>query len=81
MGVPGRKSANDELKIAQRYADLTDDFFKVIKKHLNGKNEANQKWAVEQLSKGFVKMIPQEIEGNPNRPLFVQFDNAFHEKR
>lgn len=76
MGVPGRKSYTDELKIAQRYADLSEDFFRILKRNLNGKNEANQKWAVEQLSKAFVKMIPQD-HSTGGQPIQIVFDNAF----
>lgn len=61
MGLPGRKSWTEELQIAQRYSDLTEPAFKVLKEMLESEDKADRKWAVEQLSKAFVKMIPQDI--------------------
>lgn len=61
MGVPGRKSYFEELKIAQRYADLTEPAFEVLRKALKSKEKGDQRWAVEQLNKAFVKMIPQDV--------------------
>ena len=61
MGVPGRKSWTEELKIAQRYSDLTEPAFRVLREMLESEDKADRKWAVEQLGKAFVKMIPQDI--------------------
>lgn len=61
MGVAGRKSWTEELQIAQRYSDLTEPAFKVLKEMLQSKDKSDKKWAVEQLSKAFVKMIPQDF--------------------
>ena len=72
MGKPGRKSYFEELQIAQRYADLSEDAFKVIKRMLNSKDKQDKKWAVEQLSKAYVKMIPQTLQGDPDNPVFVK---------
>lgn len=57
----GRKSYLEELEIAHRYTALTEPFFKVLKKHLESGDKADEKWAVEQLTKAFVKMIPQDL--------------------
>lgn len=57
----GRKSYFEELKIVERYSALTEPFFKVLKKALDSEDERDQKWAVEQLGKAYVKMIPQDI--------------------
>ena len=57
----GRKSYLEELEIAHRYTALTEPFFKVLKKNLESEDKADQKWAVEQLGKAFVKMIPQDV--------------------
>lgn len=72
----GRKSYLEEVKIAQRYTDLTEPAFKVLKTMLNSKDKNDQKWAVEQLTKAYVKMIPQDhISGG--QPIQIVFDNAF----
>lgn len=57
--MAGRLSKFDEVKIAQRYSDLSDKAFVFLGACLDGKNKKDKKWAIEQLSKGFVKMIPQ----------------------
>lgn len=62
MGMPGRKSWKEELNIAQRYADLTPKAFEVLSEMLESEEKQDRKWAVEQLSKGFQKMIPQVVE-------------------
>lgn len=62
MARTGRKTFEEELKIRQRYADLSIPYFKFLKKSLEGEEKSDQKWAVEQLSKAFVKMIPQETD-------------------
>lgn len=72
MGVPGRKSFTEELKIAQRYSVLSDEFFRLLAKFLKSKNKQDQKWAGEQLSKAFIKMIPQTLAGDEENPIKVQ---------
>lgn len=67
--MAGRKSKAEELKIIERYAELTEPFFKVLKEALEGKNKRDKHWAIEQLSKGFVKMIPQKLGNDPDNPL------------
>lgn len=61
MAKAGRKSWNEELNIAQRYSDLSEPFFKILKKNLESGDDAKERWAVEQLSKAYVKMIPQDV--------------------
>jgi hypothetical protein len=61
MAKAGRKSYLEEMGIKQRYTDLSEPFFKVLKKFLNSEKTEDQKWAVEQLSKAYVKMIPQDL--------------------
>lgn len=78
MGVPGRKSYFEELNIAQRYADLTPKAFKVLSEMLDSKDKVDQKWAVEQLQKGLVKMIPQDITSG-GQALQLTFDSAFNQ--
>ena len=67
----GRKSLKDELQIKQRYADLSVPYFKVLKNMLASKSPFDKKWAVEQLTKAYTKMIPQEITGAGGEPIQV----------
>lgn len=76
MNKGGRKSWSEELNIAQRYSDLSEPFFRVLKKHLNSGDEKKEMWAVEQLSKAFTKMIPQDFTSG-GQPLQIHFDSAF----
>src|SRR5689334_21150271 len=63
--MAGRKSLRDELKIFKRYSELTDPYFRVLKTKLESTADpAAQMWAVEQLTKAFVKMIPTKLEGD-----------------
>ena len=55
------KTYEETLLIKQRYADLTEPVFKVLKKALASNNTADKKWAVEQVGKAFIKMIPQDV--------------------
>ena len=81
----GRKSLKEELKMFDRYSELTVPYFKVLRKHLKGGNVTNEKWAVEQLTKAFTKMIPTELTGADGKDLIpspilgimnVQTDNG-----
>ena len=66
----GRKTFREEFQIKQRYADLAEPFFKFLKTMFEEGSIADKKWAVEQLGKGYVKMIPQTLEGgDENNPL------------
>lgn len=76
MGVAGRKSWTEELQIAQRYSDLTEPAFKVLNEMLQSEDKADRKWAVEQLGKAYVKMIPQDHTSG-GQPLQITFDHAF----
>ena len=60
----------EEIKIKQRYSALSVFYFRILKKFLQSKKEENQKWAVQELSKAFVKMIPQVLSGDKDNPLF-----------
>jgi hypothetical protein len=61
MAKAGRKSYLEEMDIKQRYTDLSEPFFKVLKKFLNSEKTEDQKWAAERLEKAYVKMIPQDL--------------------
>jgi hypothetical protein len=60
----GRKSLKDELKLFERYSELTEPYFRVLKKHLESEKKDDEKWAIEQLTKAFTKMLPQKVEGD-----------------
>lgn len=60
-GKGGRKSWIDELRLYERYSNLSEDYFKVLKKFLKSKDKKDQQWAVGELSKAFVKMLPQDL--------------------
>ena len=60
----GRKTLKEELQIKQRYADLSEPFFEFLLACLEGDDKADKKWAAEQLSKAYVKMIPQTLQGD-----------------
>jgi hypothetical protein len=86
--MAGRKSLKDELRMFERYSELSVPYFKVLKKHLSSAISEDQKWAVEQLTKAFVKMIPTEITGKDGKDLFpvpilnnmnVPTDNSYQE--
>lgn len=63
MNKTGRKSLKEELKLFERYSELTEPYFKVLKKKLNSDTDPSaQMWAVEQLTKAFIKMLPQDID-------------------
>lgn len=57
----GRKSYFEELNIANRYALLSEPYFKFLKEMMESKDKKDQMWAAERLEKAYVKMIPQDI--------------------
>ena len=59
----GRKGLGEEMAIKRRYAALSEPFFKVLQEFLESEDKADRKFAIEQLGKGFTKMIPQSIDG------------------
>jgi hypothetical protein len=68
----GRKSLKDELKMFERYSELTEPYFRVLKKRLESGKIDQENWAVEQLTKAYTKMIPQEITGKDGKDLIPQ---------
>lgn len=69
----GRKSLKDELKMFDRYSELTEPYFRVLKKHLNSEKKEDEKWAVEQLTKAFTKMIPQDVNADLTGDLTIKW--------
>ena len=61
MGVRGPKGYGEELKIKQRYADLSEKVFSFYMECFESEDKADKKWAAEQVAKGLIKMIPQDI--------------------
>ena len=84
MAKGGRKSWTEELNIKQRYADLSEKAFVVLSEMLDSNEKADRKWAVEQLNKGFTKMIPQDLtsggEKLPTPILAHVFDHNSNEE-
>lgn len=72
----GRKGFGEELKIKERYTALTEPFFQVLKEFLNSEDKKDRQWAVEQLNKAYVKMIPQDITSG-GQALNINYDKAF----
>lgn len=75
-GKAGRKSYFEELNIANRYALLSEDYFKFLKRMMASDDLADQKWAAERLEKAYVKMIPQDVTSG-GQPIVISFDSAF----
>lgn len=72
----GRKSYFEELNIAHRYQELSEPYFKFLKKMMESKDVQDQKWAAERLEKAYVKMIPQDVTSG-GQPITVSFDASF----
>ena len=66
MGLPGRKSAFEEIEIAKRYADLAPKAFGFVLDCLENGDKIDKKWAADWLKNGYIKMIPQitKVSGN-----------------
>ena len=78
MAKSGRKSYLEEMQIKERYTALSEPFFRVLKKYLNSEIPDDEKWAVEQLNKAYVKMIPQDMTSGGKElptPLINVFSN------
>lgn len=69
----GRKSKYEEIDIARRYSNLSEKVFQILQERLESKSKKEQDWAIEQLVKGYAKMIPQQLGGINNEPIQVQW--------
>lgn len=56
--MAGRKSQLHELQIKERYSALAEPYFNYLKKTLETGSDKDKKWAVEQLTKAYSRMIP-----------------------
>lgn len=74
----GRKSKFEELQIIERYAELSGPAFAFIKECFESNVKSDKMWAVEQLTKGFSRMIPQKIGlgGDPDNQTPIPIYNA-----
>ncbi len=69
MAKTGRKGFGEELELLRRYSDLSEGYFNFLKQMLEGEDKADKKWAVDCISKAYVKMIPQKIAGDEENPI------------
>ena len=63
MQKRGRKSKAEKFKVLERYAELSESYFTVIKEALESSRLCDKHWAADHLKNAFVKMIPQQIDG------------------
>ena len=76
----GRKSQYEEIDIKRRYSDLSEKFFDVLKENLNSEVKSDKKWAVEQLSKAYPKMIPQQVDNKLSGGITIKIDKEIADK-
>lgn len=74
--MAGRKSLRDELKIMERYSELTEPYFRVLKKHLESERKEDQRWAADNLKASFAKMIPQDINADLGGNLTISWQQS-----
>jgi hypothetical protein len=80
MGKVGRKTWEEEFNLKQRYAELSVPFFNFIKEMFENGDKNDKKWAAEQLSKAYTRMIPQTLEGSEDKPLVIQIAGEVKDK-
>lgn len=59
------------MQLKQRYSDLSEDYFRVLKAHMASEDKSDQKWATQELSKAFVKMLPQDLTTDGQAISFI----------
>ena len=78
----GRKSFGEELKIVERYSNLSELYFKRIKERLESEDKKEQDFALQLLNGAFTKMIPQTLDGqfkNTNLNADIECSPEEHE--
>ena len=70
--VKGRKGYGEELKILRRYSDLSEDYFRTLKEFINSDVKEDRKFAVQQLTPAFAKMIPQDNNNNNSGEIIIK---------
>lgn len=68
----GRKGYGEELKILKRYSDLTEDYFRCLKEFMNSEVKEDRKFAVQQLTPAFAKMIPQDNNNDHTGEIIIK---------
>jgi len=68
----GRKGYGEELKIIARYSDLSEDYFRTLKEFINSDVKEDRKFAVQQLTPAFSKMIPQDNNNNNSGEIIIK---------
>jgi hypothetical protein len=76
----GAKGSYESFKIKQRYADLSEPFFKALKEFLISDKEADRKFAISELSKAYTRMIPTELSGVDGGAIVIQVSKEGAEK-
>ena len=74
MRTRGRKSLKEELKIMERYAELTQPYFRVLRKHLESEAKEDQRWAADNLKGAFAKMIPQDVKADLGGSVTIKWE-------
>jgi len=70
----GRLGYGEEFDLKKRYSALSEEYFKFISGMFENGDKADKKWASEQLSRAFVKMLPTVVEGgNPDKPIPIMY--------
>lgn len=58
----GRKGFGEELRIVERYSELSQLYFQRLKERLESTEKKDQDFAIQMLNGAFNKMIPQNVE-------------------
>ena len=59
----------DEIKVVQYMTELAPATFSFIGEMLKSEEKSDKKWAAEQMAKLYMRAIPQEVIGDPERPI------------
>lgn len=68
---PGRKGLGHEMRLKERFSELSEPYFLALKGFLESDEKADQKFAIEQLTKAYSKMMPTEITGEDGKPIII----------
>lgn len=76
----GRKGFGEELKIKERYAALTEPYFRELMAFLNSDDKLDKKFAIAELTKAYIRMIPQQLTGEGGGAIIFQIAPEIAEK-
>lgn len=68
----GRKGLGHEMRLKERFSELSEPYFLALKGFLESEEKADQKFAIEQLTKAYSKMMPTEITGEEGGAIIIQ---------